>query len=104
MADEQDWAAKEARRCLCVCTCLEAYKGRKLVDPQCVPCNYADEVADALRAAERRGEEAMREKAARKTCILCVEGSPAVDGWHAGKVPDTFCPCTANAIRTLPTD
>jgi hypothetical protein len=64
---------------------------------------------DALLAAHRAGQEAMREKAAKAMCVACKDGAPwcGDDCWiHNGERHHFVYPlhrrCDAAAIRTLP--
>lgn len=59
---------KMATTAIGLCTCLDAYKNRELVDPQCARCNKVRDIVEVLgeayAAGYRDGQERMKRRAA----------------------------------------
>lgn len=72
------------------CGCLDAYKGRGLTDPHCIPCNYAEDIAAALRQAVAKGRAQCLE------IVLREKGESLTGSW------DMACDEIEAAIRALP--
>lgn len=66
------------------CLCHEGFKSRKLTDPSCPRCNYADDLVDAIAARDT----AIRSAARRQAFEEAAENCAFLAASERGKSPD----------------